>query len=103
MKKTTKRIIGQEGGLFSNFADPVLRICLPLIKNVHTPLAKYVLLPLGLLTATSATGSAVQNNIYGSEHAYFGLSTANYFNNFWQINGWYHENSQISWRIRFTD
>ena len=36
------------------------------MKNVLTPLAKSVLIPLGLTTAASATQAAIQKKIYGS-------------------------------------
>ena len=39
---------------------------LPLMKNVLTPLAKCVLMPLGLPAAMSATDAAIQNNIFES-------------------------------------
>ena len=38
---------------------------LPSMKNVLTPLARGVLVPLGLTTSTSTTDAAIQNN-YGS-------------------------------------
>ena len=37
-----------------------MRVCLPLMKNVLTLLAKRVLIPLGLMVASSATDSAIQ-------------------------------------------
>ena len=37
-----------------------------LLRNVIKPLAKSVLLPLGLTAAASETYAALQNNIYGS-------------------------------------
>ena len=40
---------------------------LSLMKNVLTPLAKIVLIPLGLTPAASATDAATQYNIFGSE------------------------------------
>ena len=36
------------------------------MKNVLTPLAKSVLIPLGLTAAASATDAAIQKKIYGS-------------------------------------
>ena len=38
LKGTTKKITGREGG-FLNFLKPLITIGLPLMKNVHTPLA----------------------------------------------------------------
>ena len=40
---------------------------LPLMKNVLTPLAKSILVPLGLTAAASSTDAAIQKIIYGSE------------------------------------
>ena len=37
-----------------------------LMKYVHTPLAKSVLVPLGLTAAASGTDAAIQNKIFGS-------------------------------------
>ena len=39
---------------------------LPLMKSVHTPLAKNVFVPLGLSTGMSIADPAFQKNIYGS-------------------------------------
>ena len=68
-----------------------MRICLPLMKNVLTPLAESVLIPLGLLTATSATDGLwifiVRKNIYGSDMHISDFSTANYIDNHQQRNG----------------
>ena len=43
-----------------------MRAGLPLTKNVLAPLAKYVLLPLGVKTAKSATDAAILKKILGS-------------------------------------
>ena len=40
--------------------------CLPLMKNVLTPIAENVLIPLELAVAASATDAAIQNKIYRS-------------------------------------
>ena len=60
----TGNITTQEGG-FLNFLKPLMAAGLPLMQNVLTPLAKRVLIPLGLTTA-AATDAAIQKNIYGS-------------------------------------
>ena len=39
---------------------------LPLMKNVLTPLAKSILIPLGLTVAASATEEVIQKNVFGS-------------------------------------
>ena len=38
---------------------------LPLIKNVLKPLAKSILIPLGLTTSTSTTDGAIHQKIFG--------------------------------------
>ena len=45
---------------------PLLKTCLPLMQNVLKPLAKSVLILLGLTAAASATNSAMQKIISGS-------------------------------------
>ena len=44
----------QSGGFLGKLLGPLLKTGLPLIKNVITPLAKSVLIPLGLTAAASA-------------------------------------------------
>ena len=39
---------------------------MPLIKSILKPLAKIVLIPLGLTASASATDAAIQNKIFGS-------------------------------------
>ena len=45
---------------------PLRKTELPLIKNVLKPLAKSVLIPLGLTAAASATDPAIHKNMFGS-------------------------------------
>ena len=42
---------------------------LPLMKNVITPFAKSILIPLGLTVATSAKDAPIQKKIYESGRA----------------------------------
>ena len=65
MKGTTRKITSQEGG-FLNFLRPLMTAGLPLMKSVHTRLAKSVLLPLELPTGTSTADVAIQTLIYRS-------------------------------------
>ena len=66
LKGTTGKITSQKGGLL-NFLNPVMRIGLPLMKNVLTPLPKSVLVPLQLKPAPLATTvAAIQKEIFGS-------------------------------------
>ena len=66
LKGTARKIISQEGG-FLNYLDPLLKTGLPLIKNVLYPLAKSVLIPLGLTTTALATEATIQKNIFRSD------------------------------------
>ena len=65
LKGTTRKITSQEGA-FLNFLKPLTTAGLPLMKSVLTPLAKIVLLPLGLSAGMSAADAVIQNNIHGS-------------------------------------
>ena len=56
----------QSGGFLGRLLDPLLKTGLPLIKNVIKPLAKSVLIPLGLTAAASATDAGIYKKILGS-------------------------------------
>ena len=64
LKGTTKKITSHEE-IFLNFLRPLMTARLPLIKNVLTPLAKSVLLSLGVTAAASATDATIQKKIFG--------------------------------------
>ena len=49
----------QSGGFLSRLLDPLLKTGLPLIKNVIRPLAKDVLIILGLTAAASAADAGI--------------------------------------------
>ena len=49
----------QSGGFLGRLLGPVLRIRLPLMKSVINPLAKSVLVPLGLTAAASAADAGI--------------------------------------------
>ena len=49
----------QLGGFLGRLLGPLLKPGLPLIKNVIKPLAKNVLIPLGLTSATSAADAGI--------------------------------------------
>ena len=55
LSKTQINKIIQSGEILSRLLGPLLKTGQPLIKNVIKPLAKSVLIPLGLTAATSAT------------------------------------------------
>ena len=56
----------QSGGFLGKFLGPLLRTGLPLMKNVIKPLAKSVLVPLGLTAAASAADAGIHKKILGS-------------------------------------
>ena len=56
----------QLGGFLGKLLRPLLKTGLPLIKSVIKPLAKSVLVPLGLTAAASAADAGIHNKILGS-------------------------------------
>ena len=56
----------QSAGFLGSLLGPLLKIGLPLIKNVIKPLAKSALIPLGLTAAVSAADAGIHKKILGS-------------------------------------
>ena len=56
----------QSGGFLGKLLGPLLKTGLPLIKNVIKPLAKSVLIPLGLTAAASAADAGIHKKILRS-------------------------------------
>ena len=56
----------QSGGFLGKLLGPFLKTGLPLIKRVIKPLAKSVLVPLGLTAAASAADAGIHKKILGS-------------------------------------
>ena len=56
----------QSGGFLGRLLGPLLKTGLSLIKNVIKPLAKSVLIPLGLIAAASAADAGIHKKILGS-------------------------------------
>ena len=56
----------QSGGFLGRLLGPLLKTGLSLIKNVITPLAESVLIPLGLTAAASAADAGIHKKILGS-------------------------------------
>ena len=56
----------QSGGFIGKLLGPLLRTGLPLMKSVIKPLAKSVLVPLGLTAAASAADAGIHKKILGS-------------------------------------
>ena len=66
LKENTRKINSQEG----DFLQPLMTAGLPLVKNVLTPLARSVLLPLGLIAAASATDAAIPVKLFEWQWVY---------------------------------
>ena len=56
----------QSGGFFDRLLDPLQKTGVPLIKNVIKPLAKSVLIPLGLTATASAADAGIHKKVLGS-------------------------------------
>ena len=63
--RTTKITTSQKEGLL-HFIDPLMKVGVLLMRNINPPLAKSVLITLGLIAASSARNAAVQKKIFGS-------------------------------------
>ena len=57
---------GQSGGFLCRLLGPLLKTGLPLIGNVLKPLAKSILIQLGLIAAAAATNTAIHKKMFGS-------------------------------------
>ena len=66
LSKTQLSKMIQSGGFLGRVLGPLLKTGLPLIKNVIKPVAKSVLIPLGLTAAASAAGAGIHKKILGS-------------------------------------
>ena len=58
----------QSGVFLGRLLGPLLKTGLPLMKSVIQPLAKSVLIPLGLSLAASAADTGIHKKILGSGH-----------------------------------
>ena len=67
LSKSQLHKIGQLGEFLSRLLGPSLKTNLSLIKNVLKPLAKSVLIPLGLTTEASATDAAIHKEMFRSD------------------------------------
>ena len=66
LSKTQLSKMIQSGGFLGRLLGPLLKTGLPLIKNVIKPLAKSILIPLGLTAAASAADAEIQKKFLGS-------------------------------------
>ena len=78
LSKTQLSKMIQSGGFLGRLLGPLLKTGLPLIKNVIKPLAKSVLIPLGLTAAASEADAGIHKKILGSGHHF--LSSASHNN-----------------------
>ena len=65
LSKTQLSKMIQSGGFLGRLHGPLLKTGFPLIKNVIKPLAKIVLIPLGLTAAASAADAGIHKKILG--------------------------------------
>ena len=66
LSKTQLSKMIQSGGFLSRLLGPLLKTGLPLIKNVIKPLAKSILIPLGLTAAASVADAGIHKKTLGS-------------------------------------
>ena len=66
LSKTQFHKVGQSGRFLDKLLGPLLKTGLSLTKNVLKPLAKSVLIPLGLTAAASTIDAAIRQKIFGS-------------------------------------
>ena len=66
LSKSQLHKIGQSGRFLGRLLGPLLKTRFPLIGDVLKPLAKIVLIPLGLTEAASATDAAIHKKMFGS-------------------------------------
>ena len=68
LSKTQLSKMIQSRGFLVRFLGQLLKTGLPLMKSVIKPLAKSVLIPLGLTTAASAVDAGIHKKMLGSSH-----------------------------------
>ena len=68
LSKTQLSKMIQSGGFLGKLLRPLLKTGLPLMKSAIKPLAKSILLPLGLTAAASAADAGIHKKILGSGH-----------------------------------
>ena len=68
LSKTQLSKMIQSGGVLDKLLSPLLRTRLPLMKSVIQPLAKSVLILLGLTAAASAADARIHKKFLGSGH-----------------------------------
>ena len=76
LPKTQLSKMIQSGGFLGRLLGPLLKTGLPLIKNIIKPLAKSVLIPLGLTVAASAADARIDKKILASGRRHFSSSAS---------------------------
>ena len=69
LAKTQLSKMIQSGGFLGKLLGPLLKTGLPLMKSVIKPLAKSVLIPLGLTAAASAADAGIHKKVLGSSRS----------------------------------
>ena len=64
LSKTQLSKMIQSGGFLGTLLGPLLKTRLPLIKNAIKPLAKSILIPLGLTAAASAADAGIHKKYW---------------------------------------
>ena len=77
LSKTKLSTIIKSVGFLGRLLGPLLKTGLPLIKNVIKPLAKSVLIPLGLTAVASAADAGIHKKNLGIWASYFIHNTNN--------------------------
>ena len=77
LSKTQTSKMVQSGAFLGRLLGPFLKTGLPLMKNISKPLAKNVLIPLGLTAAASAAGAGIYKKIIGSGHHPYSFASHN--------------------------
>ena len=54
------------GGFLGRLLGLLMQLGLPFMKNILTPLAKTILMPLGITAAASAIDAVIQKKVFGS-------------------------------------
>ena len=67
----------QSGGFLVKLLGPLLKTGLPIRRSVIKPLAKSVLIPLGLTATASAADAGIHKKILGSSHSNITLIISN--------------------------
>ena len=68
LSKTQLSNMIQSGGFLDRLLGPLIKTGLPLMQNAIKPLAKSVLIPLGLTAAASAADAGIHKKILGSRN-----------------------------------